>query len=118
LISLIHFSILFGNFSAYSILLIAKSLLYCNFFVFERNCNSNTVGSDWFEHGSSRYLNPKPSSLLSGLGIFINASNSPIAGIYSGIKHFNGVSNITSCGLYLSIYWNKSRTSTDTFNCK
>jgi hypothetical protein len=37
-----------------------------------------TAGGFLLEHGSSKHLNPKPSSLLSGLGIFINASNSPI----------------------------------------
>lgn len=54
--------------------------------------------------GSSILYKPKFSSLLSGLGIFKNASTSPTAGINSGINGFNSVWIVKSYGIKSAIY--------------
>ena len=90
--SLIHLSMALVLFSVLSTFLTIAC--FCvDLLEMALSCKSSTDGSLCFAAGSSRIWRPSCSLDPSGLGTLINASISPTAGMKSGIKGLNLVSN-------------------------
>mmetsp|Transcript_7293 Transcript_7293/g.16545 ORF Transcript_7293/g.16545 Transcript_7293/m.16545 type:complete len:246 (-) Transcript_7293:160-897(-) len=111
-----QFSISLGFFSAFSI--DRTSIGWRSWFLLrDRSWRSRMEGSVGFIVGSSRQVVPRLLWALSGLGILMKASTSPMLGISSGMKGFKVESSSMVCGLYLVMYWKSSSTSDDTDRC-